>query len=212
MQEVWHNLSITKTLEKLETNKNGLTFKQVNDRLKKYGENKLPEKEKFSITKIVFSQFQSPLVYILIIAATISLSLEEFIDMGIILAAVFINAGIGFFQEYKAEQTFAHLKKLVTHTTRVLRQKQDDKTSPEEHLIISQEVVPGDIIILEAGDIVPADSRLIEVHNLETKEAILTGESIPSLKQVEILEEGTPLADRENMVYSGTIIKRCEPE
>jgi len=208
MQEVWHNLSITKTLEKLETNKNGLTFKEAKNRLKKYGENKLPEKEKFSTTKILFSQFQSPLVYILIVAAAIALSLEEFVDMGIILAAVFINAGIGFFQEYKAEQTFVHLNKLVTHTARVLRQKQDDKTGPEEHLITSPEVVPGDIIILEAGDIVPADSRLIEIYNLETKEAILTGESVPSIKLVEILEEGTPLADRENMVYSGTIITR----
>jgi len=208
MQEIWHNLSITKTLEKLETNKNGLTFKQANERLKQYGENRLPEKEKFSITKIIFSQFESPLVYILIIAAAIALSLEEFIDMGIILAAVFINAGIGFFQEYKAEQTFVHLKKLVTHTARVLRRKQNGKAEAEEHLITSQELVPGDIITLEAGDIVPADSRLIEVHNLETKEAILTGESVPSLKQIEPLEEGAPLADRENMVYSGTIITR----
>lgn len=208
MQEIWHNLSITKTLEKLETNENGLTFKQANERLKKYGENKLPEEKKFSTAKILFSQFQNPLVYILIIAAAIALFLEEFIDVGIILAAVFINAGIGFFQENKAEQTFAHLKKLVTHTARVLRQKQHDKTEPEKHLIASQEVVPGDIIILEAGDIVPADSRLIKVYNLETKEAILTGESIPSIKQIEILKKGAPLADRENMVYSGTIITR----
>jgi len=208
MNFIWHNLSTTKALEKLETNKNGLTFKQVNERLKRYGENKLPEKKKFSTTKILFSQFQSPLVYILIIAAAIALSLKEFIDMGIILAAVSINAGIGFFQEYKAEQTFIHLKKLVTHAARVLRQKQYDKIGPEEHLITSQEVVPGDIIILEAGDVVPADARLIEVHNLETKEAILTGESIPSKKHIEILEEGAPLADRENMIYSGTIITR----
>ena len=208
MNFIWHNLSITKTLEKLETNKNGLTFKQVNERLKKYGENKLPEKKKFSTTKILFSQFQSPLVYILIIAAAIALSLKEFIDMGIILAAVFINAGIGFFQEYKAEQTFTHLKKLVTHTARVLRRNQKGKIGAEEHLITSQELVPGDIIILEAGDIVPADARLIEIHNFETKEAILTGESIPSKKHIEILEEGAPLADRENMIYSGTIITR----
>ena len=208
MNFIWHNLSTTKALEKLETNKNGLTFKQVNERLKRYGENKLPEKKKFSTNKILFSQFQSPLVYILIIAAAIALSLKEFIDMGIILAAVSINAGIGFFQEYKAEQTFIHLKKLVTHAARVLRQKQYDKIGPEEHLITSQEVVPGDIIILEAGDVVPADARLIEVHNLETKEAILTGESIPSKKHIEILEEGAPLADRENMIYSGTIITR----
>ena len=210
-EPIWHNLSIKKILEILETNKNGLTFEQATDRLKKYKKNKLPERKRFSALKIFLSQFKSPLVYILIIAAAISLALKEFIDMGIILAAVFINAGVGFFQECKAEKTFIHLKKLVTHKARVLRQKITDKPGEEhgeEHIIDSQELVPGDIIILEAGDIVPADARLIEVHNLETKEALLTGESIPSSKQVEVLEKGTPLADRENMVYLGTIITR----
>ena len=207
-ESIWHNLSVKKVLETLQTNKNGLTLVQATERLKKHGHNKLPEKKKFSALKIFLSQFKSPLVYILIIAAAISLALKEFIDMGIILAAVLINAGIGFFQEYKAEKTFIHLKKLVTHTALVLRQGDTDEPETEEHIINSQELVPGDIIILEAGDIVPADARLIEVHNLETKEALLTGESIPSTKQIEILEQGTPLADRENIVYLGTIITR----
>lgn len=205
-ETIWHNFSITKTLETLKTDKEGLDFEQAKERLKKCGKNKLPEKEKFSSLKIFLVQFKSPLVYILIIAAAISLALKEFIDMGIILAAVLINAGVGFFQEYKAEKTFFHLKKLVTYKALVLRKRNNAES--EEHIIDSQDVVPGDIIILEAGDIVPADARLIEIHNLETVESILTGESVPSIKTTDIMDQGAPLADRENIVYSGTTITR----
>lgn len=211
-EPIWHNISAKKILEHLKSSKNGLTFDQANKRLKKYGRNKLPEAKKFSAMVSFFEQFKSPLVYILIIAAAIALALEEFIDMGIILAAVFINAGIGFFQEYKAEKTFDSLQELIEYKARVLRlgsiQKPLSTEINEEHIINSETVVPGDIIILEAGDIAPADARLIEVHNLETKEAALTGESIPSAKQTDVLDKGTPLADRENMVYFGTEVTR----
>ncbi|MDA2922712.1 cation-translocating P-type ATPase [Patescibacteria group bacterium AH-259-L07] len=211
-EPIWHNLSAKKVLETVNSNEHGLTFDEANKRLKKYGRNKLPEAKKFSALVGFFEQFKSPLVYILIIAAAIALSLKEFIDMGIILAAVFINASIGFLQEYKAEKTFDQLKQLVEHKARVLRFGSINEPSStkinEEHIINSEEVVPGDIIILEAGDIVPADARLIETHNLETKEAALTGESIPSGKKTEILDKGTPLADRENMVYLGTKVVR----
>ena len=201
MEETWHSLSKTKILKILETNENGLVSKIVEGKIKKYGKNKLPDQEKLSILKTFFIQFKSPLVYILIIATAISFALKEFIDMGIILTAVLINSGIGFFQEYKAEKTFISLKKLVTHLARVLRDNQ-------ENIIKAENLVPGDIINLEAGDIVPADGRLIEVNNFQTKEAILTGESISSSKNIDILAPGTPLADRENMVYSGTIVTR----
>lgn len=211
-EPIWHNLSVKKVLEKIKSSEQGLTFDDANERLEKYGRNKLPEAKKFSAIIGFLEQFKSPLVYILIIAAAIALALEEFIDMGIILAAVLINAGIGFFQEYKAEKTFDQLKQLVEYSARVLRRgSMSDPSSTEineEHIINSKEVVPGDIIILEAGDIVPADARLIKTHNLETKEAALTGESIPSNKKIEILDTGTPLADRENMVYLGTEVVR----
>ncbi len=205
MNEVWHNLSINKTLEIMEVDKNGLDIERARERLKKYGKNKLPDKENFSVLKIFSSQFKNPLVYILILAAAISLALKEFIDMGIILAAVLINAGVGFFQEYKAEKIFIHLKKLVTCSAQVLRTQDNYQ---KEYIIDSREVVPGDFIILQAGDIVPADARLIEVYNLETIESVLTGESASSSKITRVLDQGMSLADRENMVYSGTTITR----
>ncbi|MCH7759221.1 cation-translocating P-type ATPase [Patescibacteria group bacterium] len=208
-KQIWHNLSIHRTLEELKTNKNGLSFGEVDERIKKYGPNELPAEKKFSALQTLGEQFKSPLVYILIIAAVIALILKEFIDAGIILAAVFLNSGIGFFQEFKAEKTFSHLKKMVEHKARVRRQGSLENPASndiEEHIIDSINLVPGDIIILEAGDIVPADARLLEVHNLETKEAALTGESIPSLKLIDKLTLGVPLADRENMVYLGTNI------
>ncbi|MDD5172556.1 MAG: HAD-IC family P-type ATPase [Patescibacteria group bacterium] len=205
MNEIWHNLSINKVLEIMDIDKSGLDIEKVREKQKKFGKNKLPEKEKFSALKIFFSQFKTPLVYVLIIAAFISLALKEFIDMGIIVVAVLINASVGFIQEYKAEKTFNHLKKMVNHSARVLRTQNNKQ---EEHIINSQEIVPGDIIIIEAGDIVPADARLIESCNLEAVESILTGESTPSSKTTDTLNQGAPLADRENMVYSGTTITR----
>jgi len=136
-----------------------------------------------------------------VIATIISFALKEFTDAGIILAALLINAAIGFFQENRAEKTFLRLKELVHHSAKVIRKK-------ILSIIPNNEIVPGDIIILEAGDIVPADARLIETYNLQAREAHLTGESIPSLKKIDILEKGMSLADRENMVYFGTDITR----
>lgn len=198
MNHLWHHLTVEKTIKLLKSNcEQGLTEKEVQERLKKYGFNKLPEKKRLSALRIFLNQFKSPLVYILIIAAFICLALKEFIDMGIIWGAVLINSLVGFFQENKAEKTFEHLKKMVHYNARVIR---DGK----EKIIDNSQLVPGDIIILEAGDIVPADARLISVHNFQTKEAALTGESIPSAKIVDILKEGASLADRENMAYFGT--------
>lgn len=207
MNHSWHSLSFKEIFQILETSEHGITKEQAEKRIKEFGKNKLPKKDSFSILKVVIEQFKSPLVYILIVAATISLVLKEFVDMWIILAAVFINAGIGFFQEYKAEKTFSHLKEMVTYTARVWR-KDSPEEKAKEHIINNEEVVPGDIISLEAGDIVPADARLIESNNLKTKEALLTGESIPSKKISEILDKKTSLADRENMVYMGTTVTR----
>lgn len=189
----------------MDADENGLEVAKVKEKQRKYGKNELPEEETFSVLKMFLLQFKNPLVYILTIAAAISLALKEFIDMGIIFAAVLINAGIGFIQEYKAEKTFLHLKKMVTHPARTLRKENGIK---QEQNIDSRELVPGDIIILEAGDIVPADARLIETYNLETVESILTGESIPSNKTIDVLNQGTSLADRKNMIYSGTTVAR----
>ena len=201
MNPIWHNLSSSKIQQILKTSKNGLTKKEAQKRLKKYGLNELPSQKKFSTGKIVIDQFKSPLVYILAIAAIISFALKELTDATIILAAVLINATIGFFQENKAEKTFLRLKELVHYSAKVIREK-------TLSIIPNNEIVPGDIIILEAGDIVPADARLIETFNLQAREAPLTGESVPSLKKIDVLEKGVNLADRENMIYFGTDITR----
>src|SRR6056297_551298 len=202
----WHNLEIKQALKKLNSNPKGLEKQQVQKRLKKYGLNKLLKRKRFSILQIIIGQFKSPLMYILIIAALIALILKETTDTIIILGAVFINAFIGFFQEFKAEETFSHLQKMVHHKTRVIR-KLNTGTSATL-TIASKQLVPGDIISLQAGDIISADARILKENNLETKEAALTGESIPSSKNNKVLDKETNLADRENMVYAGTLVTR----
>src|SRR6056297_3913906 len=109
----WHNLEPRQVLKEFNTDKDGLKKQQVKKRLAKYGLNKLPEKKRFSVLQIIFEQFKSPLMYILIIAAGLAFLINETTDGIIILGAVFINAALGFFQEFKAEETFSHLKKMV---------------------------------------------------------------------------------------------------
>ncbi|MGC9049185.1 MAG: cation-translocating P-type ATPase [Patescibacteria group bacterium] len=129
------------------------------------------------------------------------MALQEFIDCGVILVAILINTVIGFVQENKSEKTLEQLNRMVKYHAKVIRQN-------EEHIIEGEELVPGDIIIVEAGDIVPADARILSSHNLQVVEAVLTGESSPSSKKEGVLKEGVPLADRENMFYRGTTVSR----
>ncbi|TSC95961.1 MAG: Ca2+-transporting ATPase [Parcubacteria group bacterium Athens1014_10] len=198
---IWHNLNAKDVLEILETSEKGLTEEEVKERRKRFGFNKLPEKKPLSKTVIFLSQFKSPLVYILLIAVIISFLLKGYIDALVILGAVFLNTIVGFFQENKAETAISQLKKMVTYKTKVIR----DGIEKEKEI---SELVPGDIILLKAGDRVPADIRLIEAQNLQVSEAALTGESIYSDKKVEPLEKGMALADRENMCYLGTVAEK----
>lgn len=202
---MYHSLPVQKVLELVDSSPNGLTQIEVEKRQKKYGPNVLPEKKKTTTLSLFLSQFKSPLVYILLIGAVISFALKEFIDGGIILAAVLINAIMGFLQENKAEKTLLRLKQIVEHKTIVRREG-------IEQVVLSNKLVPGDIIILGAGDIIPADGRIINSKNFEVNESVLTGESTPSPKTNKILKEETPLADRENMVYNGTIVDRGKAE
>jgi len=195
----WHNLSTDKIFQILNSSEKGLKEKEAISRLERYGLNKFPEEKKIKTIEIFLAQFRSPLILILLIAAAICFALQEFIDMSVILAAVFINVLLGFFQENKAEKTLERLKTMIEYNTIVIREG-------KEKFINSKYLVPGDVIILQAGDVVPADARLIKVYNLKTVEAVLTGESLPSTKRVEILPKGASLAERENMVYSGTKI------
>jgi Ca2+-transporting ATPase len=202
MKEIlWHCLEIEKVSQILKTDfQKGLAQKEAERRQKIFGKNKLPEEKPFIFLKILISQFKSPLIYILAIAGFIALFLEEWTDASVIFGAVILNTFIGFFQEYKAAKTLNELKKAVEYQAKVIRQG-------EKHLINFEELVPGDIILLNSGDKVPADCRLIEVDNLKTDDSVLTGEWLPQKKTIKKLPERTPLGDRENMVYMGTIVE-----
>ena len=200
----WHNLPIKKVASILNTDlEKGLSQKEVEIRQKKFGLNKLPEEKPLSNVKLFFSQFQSPLIYILVIAGIITLILGEWADTIVIFAALFLNTTVGYFQEKKASNALRALKKVLKPKIIVWRERKQK--------IISQEnLVPGDIVILKAGDKVPADGRIIESFNLKINEASLTGEWLPAEKTPKILPKDTPLADRDNMVYMGGIVEDGE--
>jgi Ca2+-transporting ATPase len=197
----YHAQTIENIFAKLKSRKEGLKKEDAIRRLAKHGLNKLGEEKKKSSFAIFVSQFKSPLILILVIAGIISLIFQEYINSGVIFGSVFLNTLIGFFQENKANSALAKLKMMVEHKAIVVREG-------EESEIDSSQLTIGDIIILSSGNRVPADARVIEAADLETEEASLTGESIPSVKTVKKLSLGVALADRENMVYAGTIIVR----
>ncbi len=196
----WHNLSVESVFQQVKTNKNGLSEKEAKHRLEKFGFNKLPEGKRLKGIRVFLNQFRSPLIYILVIAGFVTLILRHFTDSIVIFAAVFLNAGVGFFQENKASNIFDKLKTLVKETAIVVRENHKKK-------INQTYLVPGDIIVLHPGDKIPADARLIEVFDFKVNEAALTGEWLASEKSLKTLPEKTPVADRENMVYMGTVVE-----
>ncbi|MCX5711435.1 MAG: calcium-transporting P-type ATPase, PMR1-type [Candidatus Omnitrophica bacterium] len=179
----------------------GLGPGEVEVRLRQSGLNQLQEKGRIGPLKIFLEQFQDFIIWILIAAALISGFLKEWVDALAIIAIVVLNAILGFIQEYRAEKSLAALKKLSSPTSKVIRNGQHE-------IIPSREIVPGDLIELEAGDNIPADSRIIShTYNFSVQEASLTGESSPVTKTALALEEDkVPLADRANMVYMGTFV------
>ena len=195
----WYQLGTKDVFEKLNTSEKGLSESEVKERLSQYGYNKLAEEKEISKLKIVLDQFKSPLIYILLIAATVTTALQEYIDTGVILIVVILNAIIGFIQEYKAEESVRALKKMVVQKARVFR-------AGKEKEIDSSELVPGDIVLLTSGSKIPADIRLFKTIEFKIDEAMLTGESIPSEKTVHSLKEKnlTP-GDQKNMAFMGTI-------
>lgn len=195
--------TVAKTLQ-VEV-KTGLSAQEVKNRLEKFGPNELSTGKKVNPLKIFFRQFKDVLILVLIAAATVSLILSFVDDHGSPIEAVLIYvivlgiAIIGFFNEFKAERTVEALRKLVSYDARVLR---DGK----EQEIPASELVPGDIILLEEGQKVPADARLIQANNLRAIEASLTGEPEPQGKNIEVLKGDLVLGDQENMLFSGTVI------
>ncbi len=199
-QENWHAKNSEETLEILKVDKDkGLSEDEVKTRLSTYGLNELRAEKQTSALKIFFKQFANLLLAILIAATAISALLGEMIDAIVIGVIVVFVVILGFVQEYRAEKTLDALKRMLSPTCTVIR---DGKQKEVE----VKEIVPGDLVILEAGDKIPADSRLIESVNLQANEASLTGESAPVTKITTALPEQTQLADRTNMVFSGTTI------
>src|SRR3989344_6982778 len=167
----FYKLSVKEAFFQLKSSQSGLSSKEASYRLEKYGPNKLVSKKKFGPLKIFLNQFKSFLVLILIAAAIISVIAADATDSILIIIIVIINAALGFVQEYRAEKAMEALKRLTVPTAKVLR---DGKVKE----ISSEEIVPGDIVLLESGDFVPADGRLVEIVDLEVDESSLTGESV----------------------------------
>jgi len=192
-----HALHLEELKQQLNTDLDkGLSTDEANKRLSKFGPNQLPEKKPPSSWDILKDQFKSPLVYILLFAELISIFLQHWGDALVISFALILNTILGYIQEKKAIDILTKLKKLVHFEAKVIREG-------KERLIPAEEIVPGDILILDPGDKIVADARLIKEDDLEIIEASLTGESIPSIKNVGILPTDTTVADRENMAYSG---------
>jgi P-type Ca2+ transporter type 2C len=196
----WHSTKIESILSELDTDpQQGLNPEQAQRRLQEYGYNELKEEAKTSPLILFLSQFKNILTIILIVATVLSALIGDLLDAAIILVIVIFCALLGFFQEYRAERALEALKKMLTPTITALRGGKDLE-------IPSKELVPGDIILLEAGDKIPADGRLIEIHSLQCDEAPLTGESFPVEKESRVLPEEVPVGDRKNMVFTGTSV------
>jgi len=200
----WHHVSLEEVKQALDTNENGLTKSQADLKLQQFGPNKLAEKKKKSMFVRFLEQFKDVMIIILIIAAIISFVVAfnghdplEFLEPFIILAIVIMNAILGLAQENKAEKALEALQNMSMPNAKVVR---DGKTE----VIPSTDVVPGDIILFEAGDYIPADARLIEAASLKCEESALTGESVPVEKDATAeIAADAPLGDRLNMVFSG---------
>ncbi|MFH1451016.1 MAG: HAD-IC family P-type ATPase [bacterium] len=197
----WHSIPAKKIADFLNTNLlKGLSESEAKRRQGVSGKNTISEAKKISNFKIILTQFKSPLVYILIFAGFITIALKENSDAIVIFATVFLNAAIGYFQEKKTSDTLSALKKIIKKEARVIR-------DGNRKIINTENLVIGDIILLSPGDRVPADARIAAIHDLAVNEMALTGEWFPIAKEIAVLPEKTPMADRKNMVYMGTTVE-----
>lgn len=199
--KVWHTLPEKEVFRLLSTGKQGLSDAEAKKRLERYGSNELKEEKKRTALDIFVSQFKNFLIIVLIIASIVSIVLGEFIDASVILIIVFLNAILGFVQEYKAGKAIEALKKMTSLHAFVLRNGKQEE-------ILSKDVVPGDVIVLEEGRQIPADSRIIESHNLQVDESALTGESVPVSKEEKTIKLEVPIAEMKNILFMGTYCSR----
>lgn len=200
MNSHWYQMTRDELFTKLKTDENGLTHKEANKRLEKYGKNELPKKKKDSVLKIFFDEFKNPILILLLVAVIASLIGNEPIEALAIILIVLIDVSMGTYQENKANNTADALSKLVTVKTKVLR-------NGKEIVIDSADVVVGDFVFLESGDKISADLRIIEAHNFTVDESILTGESLAVNKHAApIKDDKLSISDQKNMLFSGTSV------
>ncbi|HEX2665892.1 MAG TPA: HAD-IC family P-type ATPase [Candidatus Acidoferrum sp.] len=196
----WHAMSEAEVVKRLATNsEKGLTLPEASARLQKYGPNRLPEGRKRSPFTRFLAQFNNILVYVLLAAGFTKLMLSLWLDAGVIFAVVVLNALLGFIQEGKAEKALDSIRNMLSAEARTMR-------SGETRMIPAEQLVPGDIVLLESGDKIPADLRLVEARNLRTEEAAITGESVPAEKTVDAVPANATVGDRGSMAFSGTMV------
>ena len=196
----WHALAVDDVLRRLNTNtETGLDAAEIPQRLAKYGPNRLPEAARRGPLMRFLLHLNNVLTYILLVAGFIKLMTGYWVDASIILGVVIINALLGFIQEGRAEKALDSIRNMLSPEARTLR-------GGQTRLIPAEELVPGDVVLLESGDRVPADLRLCDVKNLRVEEAALTGESVPVDKSTQAVAANAVVGDREGMVFSGTLV------
>ncbi len=195
----WHAGEIEETLRRFETAADGLSAQEAAARLERHGPNRLPEGRRRTTLQRIAAQFNNLLIQVLLVAAVLSLLMDHAIDAAVILAVVVLNTVVSFVQEGRAERALESIRAMIDPHASVLR-------DGHRLTVAAEEVTPGDVVLIEAGDRVPADLRLIRASNLKIQEAVLTGESVPVDKQTGAVEAEAPLGDRVCMAYSGTFV------
>ena len=195
----WHAVPDNEVYVKLQTSLSGLTPEQVQERLLEFGRNTLPTRKPPSLLEIILHQFKSPLIYVLLVAAAIAVATGDLKDAAFVLGVIVLNAAIGTTQEWRAEQSAHALQHLLRIQARVRR-------AGQQSYVDAEELVPGDVVLLESGDKVPADLRLVQVNNLAVDESLLTGESVAVNKKLVLQEIDAPLGDRNIMAYAGSAV------
>jgi magnesium-transporting ATPase (P-type) len=188
-------------LARLDSRESGLTEREARRRLDRYGPNELAEIPGPSVIGLLLHQFRSPLITILLVAAAVTIVLEEYLDAAVIAAVLVLNAVIGFTQEYRAERSLEALRDLARARARVVR-------DGREREVDARELVPGDVVLIETGAKVPADCRILHAVALEADESLLTGESTTVAKSADAVPDEAPLGDRASMLFTGTIVTR----
>jgi Ca2+-transporting ATPase len=195
-----HTLSVDEALKAFDTDADkGISQAEAEQRTNEFGPNIYQAQKQKSIWLMLLKQFTSPIVYLLVIGAAVSFYFQDYLEGIAIIAVIFINAFIGFFMELQARSSMNALKEMDVIVSRVIR-------NGNVHEIPSEKICPGDIVVLEAGDIIPGDGRLVACHQLQCDESSLTGESLPSQKNLEALPQDAVLGDRHNMVFKGSSV------